>query len=179
MEKIIFQEEQKGNQVWLTIILVISLFSVVTPFAYGVYSQEVLQKPFGNNPVSTGTLIAIGLAAVIIIGTANLLLVRMRLKIKVTNEALWFSFPPLKRWKKITPEMIHHYEIRTYNAHREFGGHGLKKTRKAGTSYTLGGNVGLQLYFVDGKKFLIGTQKKQALEYAMRKLMTDESQDGL
>jgi hypothetical protein len=35
--------------------------------------------------------------------------------------------------------------------------------------------VGLQLYFVGGKKFLIGTQKKQALEYAMRKLMTGET----
>jgi hypothetical protein len=175
MEKIIFKEEQKGNQVWLTIILIISLFSVVTPFVYGVYSQEVLQKPFGNNPASTGTLIAIGLTAVIIIGAANLLLVRMRLKIKVTNEALWVSYPPLARWKKITPGMIQRYEIRTYNAVREFGGHGLKRTRKSGTSYTISGNVGLQLYFVGGKKFLIGTQKKQALEYAMRKLMTGET----
>ena len=179
MEKIIFQEEQKSNLVWLTIILLISLFSVVTPFAYGIYLQEVLHKPFGNNPVSTGTLVVIGLASVILIGATNFLLVSMRLKIKVTNEALWVSFPPLKRWKKITPEMIHHYEIRTYNAQREFGGHGLKRTRKAGTSYTLGGNVGLQLYFVGGKKFLIGTQKKQALEYAMRKLMTGENKDGL
>ena len=132
MEKIIFQEEQKCNQVWLMIILIISLFSVITPFVYGVYSQEVLQKPFGNNPASTGTYIVIGLTVVLIIGAANLLLVRMRLRIKVTNEALWVSFPPLKRWKKITPEMIHHYEIRTYNARSEFGGHGLKRKENPG-----------------------------------------------
>jgi hypothetical protein len=179
MEKIIFQEEQKSNLVWLTIVLIISLFSVVAPFAYGVYSQEVLHKPFGDNPVSTGTLIAIGLIAVIIIAVVNWIIIKMRLKIKITSEALWVSYPPLARWKKITPEMIQRYEIRTYNAIREFGGHGLKKTRKYGASYTISGNVGLQLYFVGGKKFLIGTQKKQALEYAMHKLMTGEKQDGL
>jgi hypothetical protein len=179
MEKIIFQEEQKSSQVWLTIVLIISLFSVVAPFAYGVYSQEVLHKPFGDKPMSTVALIGVGVIATIIIGTVNWLIIKMRIKIKVTSEALWVSYPPLARWKKITPEMIQRYEIRTYNAVREFGGHGLKKTLKNGTSYTLSGNVGLQLYFVGGKKLLIGTQKKQALEYAMHKLMTGETREGL
>lgn len=179
MEKIIFQEEQKSNMAWLTIVLIISLFSVVSPFVYGVYSQEVLHKPFGDNPMSTGALIGVGMVAAIIIGAVNWLIVKMRIKTKVSGEALWVSYPPLARWKKITPEMIQSYEIRTYNAVREFGGHGLKKTRKSGTSYTLSGNVGLQLYLIGGKKILIGTQKKQALEYAMRKLMTGENQEGL
>jgi len=179
MEKVIFQEEQKSNMAWLTIVLLISLFSVVAPFAYGVYSQEVLHKPFGDNPVSTAALIGVGVIATIIISAVNWLIVNMRIKTKITTEALWVSYPPLTRWKEITPEMIQRYEIRTYNAVREFGGHGLKKTRKAGASYTISGNVGLQLYLVGGKKLLIGTQKKQALEYAMHKLMTGEARDGL
>jgi len=76
-------------------------------------------------------------------------------------------------------EQVIFQEEQKSNAVREFGGHGLKKTLKNGTSYTLSGNVGLQLYFVGGKKLLIGTQKKQALEYAMHKLMTGETRDGL
>lgn len=179
MEKVFFQEEQKSNQVWLVIVFFVSLFAVVTPFAYGIYSQEVLHKPFGDNPTSTTTLIVIAMSAVLIIVGANLLLLKMRLKIKVTSEALWVSYPPLKRWRKITPEMIKSYELRSYNAHREFGGYGLKRTRRAGFCYTIKGNVGLQLYFVDGRKFLVGTQKKQALEYAMRKLISGESAEGL
>ena len=50
----------------------------------------------------------------------------------------------------------------------------MKRRRKYGMSYTVSGNIGLQIYFKNGKKLLIGTQRKQALEYAMEKLMQKE-----
>ena len=179
MEKVIFQEEQRNNQSWLVVVLIVSLFAALTPFIYGIYSQEVLQQPFGNNPVSSGVLAAIGSGVLLVVGGANLLVLKMRLKTKVTNEAIWVSFPPLRKWKKITPAMIQHWEIKTYNPNRDFGGHGMKRTRKYGVCYTIHGNIGLQIIFTDGRKFLIGTQKKQALEHAMRKLMANESENGL
>ena len=70
---------------------------------------------------------------------------------------------------------IEKFEVRTFNAVREYGGYGLKRRRKYGQSYTISGNVGLQLYFRNGKKLLIGTQKKQAIKYAMEKLMREEN----
>ncbi len=42
-------------------------------------------------------------------------------------------------------------------------------------AYTIAGNIGLQLYMADGKKFLLGKQNKQAIEYAMKKMMKGEN----
>jgi len=159
----------------MIIILLISMFAAITPIAYGIYSQEVLQIPFGDKPASTGTLVAIGLGLIVVIAAANYLIIKMTLKVKITSDALWVSFPPLiRRWRKITPAMIEKYEFRTYNAHREFGGHGFKRKLKRGSAFTISGKEGLQLYFTNGKKLLIGTQRKQAFEYALKKLMETE-----
>ena len=43
---------------------------------------------------------------------------------------------------------------------------------------TVSGKIGLQLYLKNGAKLLIGTQKKQAIEYAMEKLMNIEKLSG-
>ena len=175
MEKILFQEEQKNDQRWLIIVLLISMFAAITPFVYGIYSQEVLHVPFGDKPASTGTLVAIGIGVIAVIAAVNYLIIKMTLKVKITSDALWVSFPPLiRKWRKITPSMIERYEFRTYNAHREFGGHGIKRKARRGSAFTISGKEGLQLYFTNGKKLLIGTQKKQAFEYAMKKLMETE-----
>ena len=176
MEKNLFQEEQKFNRRLLIVIFLVSFFSVISPFLYGIYSQEVLHKPFGDKPISTGGLIIIGFFTTAIVVGANWLILRMNLKTKITGEAIWVCFPPLiRKWEKILPDQIEKYEIRIYNSKREFGGHGIKRRFKYGTSYTVSGNTGLQLYFKNGKKLLIGTQKKQAIEYAMGKLMKGEN----
>ncbi len=159
----------------MIIILLISMFAAITPIAYGIYSQEVLHVPFGDKPASTGTLVVIGLGLIVVIAAANYLIIKMTLKVKITSDALWVSFPPLiRKWRIITPAMIEKYEFRTYNAHREFGGHGFKRKLKRGSAFTISGKEGLQLYFTNGKKLLIGTQRKQAFEYALKKLMETE-----
>jgi chaperone required for assembly of F1-ATPase len=35
------------------------------------------------------------------------------------------------------------------------------------------GNTGLQLYLVDGKKMLVGTQRPDAIKRAMEKMMSE------
>jgi hypothetical protein len=176
MEKILFSEEQRRNQWWLWLIMLLSLCAGTLPFIYGIYSQEVLNEPFGDEPISTGGLIATGSFSLFIIGFAMFMVFGSKLKTKVTTEALWISFPPIiRKWKKINPEEIEKYEIRTYRAKREYGGHGMKRRLRHGMSYTMSGNTGLQIYFKNGKKLLIGTQKKQAFEFAMNKLMEEKN----
>lgn len=149
-----------------------SLMAVLVPFAIGIYHQLVLDEPFGDQPMSDEGLTVTGVFSVSIMVFIFLLVFNSRLKTKVTNEALSVVFPPFfRKWKRIVPEEIQRFEIRTYRAKREYGGYGIKRRRRYGQSYTISGNIGLQLYFKNGKKLLIGTQKKQALEYAMRKLM--------
>lgn len=175
MERVLFTEEQKHNQWWLWLIMLVSLMSVLIPFVYGIYVQEVLHKPFGDNPMSTEGLIVVGSASVLIMVLIMVFMFASKLKIKITNKALFVSYPPLiRKWKTYSAADIEKYEIRKFKANREFGGYGAKKRRKYGTAYIISGNIGLQLYFKDGKKLLISTQKKQAIEYAMIKLCGGE-----
>lgn len=176
MEKVLFSEEQRYTQWWLYLIVFASLLSVLVPFSVGIYQQAVLDKPFGDQPMSTEGLTVTGVFSSLIMALIFLMIFKSKLKTKVTNEALWLSFPPLMRkWKQIVPEEIERYEIRTYRAKREYGGYGLRRGRRRyGAAYTISGNIGVQLHFKNGKKLLIGTQKKQAFEYAMRKLMEGE-----
>lgn len=175
MEKILFAEEQKRNQWWLWLIMLIALVVSTAPSIYGIYSQEVLNKPFGDQPMSTGGLIGTACLSAFIMGFAMFMIFGSKLKTKVTSDALWVAYSPIiRKWKKISPDDIERFEIRTYRAKREYGGHGMKKRLRYGRAYTMYGNVGLQLYFKNGKKFLIGTQKKQAFEMAMKKMMQSQ-----
>lgn len=175
MEKILFSEEQRHKQWWLWLILILAELSVVIPFFVGIYSQEVLQKPFGENPMGTGGLVVTGVSSVLLLGFIMLLVARLKLKTKITTEGLYVAYPPLKnKWRKITQEDIDRYEVRTYRAGREFGGYGIKRRRKHGLAYIVSGNTGLQIWFKNGNKLLIGTQKKQAIIHAMDKMMEKE-----
>lgn len=175
MEKILFTEEQRFSQWWLWLIMLLALAAVVVPFTIGIHSQVVLDKPYGDNPMSNEGLIVTGGFSVLLLFLIFVVIARVRLKTKITTEGLYVAFSPLiKNWKKFVPGEIANYEIRTYSAKREFGGYGIKRRRRSGQSYTISGNIGLQLHFKNGKKLLIGTQKKQAIEYAMRKLMEGE-----
>jgi len=172
MEKVLFKEEQKFNQWWLWLLMIITFLSVVVPFGYAIYSQEVLDKPFGDNPMSTEGIINVGAFSLLLVGLIVLLFYIFKLKTKITNEAFYISFPPLiNKWKKFVPDEIAKFEVRKYNAIKEYGGYGMKYSRRHGRCYNISGNLGLQLYLKNGKKLLIGTQRKQAISYAMDKLM--------
>ena len=70
---------------------------------------------------------------------------------------------------------IDKYEIRKYHPNREYSGHGVKRgKRKSGKAYTVSGRLGLQLFFSNGEKVLIGTKRKEAIKYAMEKMMNNK-----
>jgi len=177
MKRTLFTEEQKFTQWWMKAILLFTLLSVFVPFAYGIYSQEVLGEPLGSeSPMTTGGLIVTGITSLFIVGLMVMFFVYVKLKTKITNEGLFVTFPPfINKWKKFTPKEIEKYEVRRYNAMREYGGYGFKRRLRHGQSYTISGRIGLQLYLKNGKKLLIGTQRKQAIEYAMAKLKWEEN----
>lgn len=176
MGRVLFSEEQRFTQWWLRVILILSLLSVFAPFVYGIYLQEVLHKPPGENPMTTEGLISTGISTLILVGIIIVLFVYARLKTRITTEYVMVAFPPFfRKWKKFSTAEIEKIEVRTYRAIREYGGYGVKRKIRYGQSYTVSGKTGLQLYLKDGKKVLIGTQKKQAMKYAMEKLTGREN----
>lgn len=171
MEKVLFKEEQRFTQWWLWLIMVCSLLAIVIPIL-----NEWNSSTIKTNSESTLRLLLYGGLAIIFVLVMMLVLLVSKLKTKIRNDGLYVAFPPLrKKWKLISANEIERFELRTYLAIKEYGGYGIKKRRKYGQAYTVSGNVGLQLYFKNGKKLLIGTQKKQAIEYAMNKLMNEVS----
>lgn len=176
MEKVLFSEEQRFTQWWIKLLGLASLLTVLIPISIGIYKQAVLGEPFGDKSASLEELTVTGIVSVVVAIFVFVVIFTSQLKTKITTDAFYVIYLPFRRkWKKITPKQIVKYEIRTYRAKREYGGHGIKTRRKYGSAYTISGNVGIQFYLDDGKKLLIGTQKKQAIEYAMRKLMEGES----
>ncbi len=175
MEKVYFSEEQRHNQWWLWVIPGAATLAVLIPFLYGIYVSEVLQEPFGENPMTTEGLIATGIASVLMMLIILFVLGKTKLITKINSRGIWVCYPPLyPRGKWISPEEVVKYEILTFKAIREFGGYGMKRKRKYGQAFIVAGNTALQLHLTNGKRLLIGTQKKQAIAHAMEKLMKPE-----
>ena len=167
MEKILFSEEQRHKQRWLWLIL----GSFLLPIVILLYN-ELSAESLNNGSENLLRLILYGGVAVLFIVAVLIIWGLSRLKTKITYDGIYITFLPLKRKSyRIKVQEIERFEIRKYNAAREYGGYGFRNRRKSGQAYTISGNIGLQLYFKSGKKLLLGTQKKQAIEFAMRKIM--------
>lgn len=167
MEKVLFKEEQRFKQWWVWLIIVFTLLAVIVPLVNAITEEQAQINSSG-----TARLVLYGVLAVLFLVTVLITLLFIKLKTKITDEGIYVSyFPFMRKWKKFALKEIEKYEIRRYRAVLEYGGYGMRTRRKAGRAFTISGNIGLQLYLKNGKKLLIGTQKKQAIEYTMVKLV--------
>ncbi|MBL86550.1 MAG: hypothetical protein CMO82_07820 [Winogradskyella sp.] len=90
-------------------------------------------------------------------------------------------FPFQLKFKLLPWNEIKTANVRTYDAITEFGGWGLKGgalwNKSKGRAINVSGDIGIQLQLKNGKKLLIGTQKKEeairVLEAYKTKLNTD------
>lgn len=175
MKKILFSEKQRGSRkkllVLLPLVAICAFILMGSWFLRINYNGNALDiDRFSNlNFIVFGILIFAILLLVIVMNSISML------KTRIYQDHIEINFSPLRRkLKKIKSDDIVSFKIRNYRPFREYGGYGIKEKRKYGRAYTISGNVGLQLYFKNGKRLLIGTQKKQAIEYAMEKLMKSE-----
>ena len=161
-----FREVQGFRQWWLWVLLLVTALGTVGLFGYGISVQVIQGTPWGDNPMSDGGLIVTAVATTLLtVGMAALLL-SARLITEVHSDGLHIRFFPL-RWKVIPYETIASYQARTYHPIREYGGWGIRWGRE-GKAYIVGGNEGLQLLLNDGRKVLVGSQRAQELEAAVR-----------
>lgn len=161
-----FREVQGFRQWWLWLLLLATAVGTIGVFGYGIYVQVIQGTPWGENPMSDGGLIITAVATTLLtVGMAALLL-SARLITEVRSDGLHIRFFPM-RSKVIPYESIASYQARTYHPVREYGGWGIRWGRE-GKAYIVGGNEGLQLLLNDGRKVLVGSQRAQELEAAVR-----------
>jgi len=158
-------------------LLVVIIFTIaLAPTVVALYSQLILGVPYGEEPSTNESLLVLFIVLMIMFVVTILLFSKMKLVTEVKNEGFLYKYPPfIIKFKLIRKEEIEKYEVRKYGPIREYSGWGIRYSwGKSGRAYNVKGNIGLQLYMVDGKKILFGTQRGDAIRRAMDKMMKDE-----
>ena len=148
----IFKEEQKFTQPWLVALL---LISAIVPAI--LLTKELLD----------GTVEIINyISLVLLIVFASSLIFFFKLKTRIDATGIHYQFFPFHRkfitksWTEISSVTVQKYDPIT-----DYGGWGLKKgslwNQKKGDAMNVKGDIGIQIHFKNGKKLLIGTQKKE------------------
>jgi len=149
----IFKEEQRFNQLWIIILLIVSM---LVPL--GIIVGTYLKKPDSFTTIEF--LIIIG---VIIIASGIIFL--FKLTTRIDEYGIHYKFFPFHlKYRRIEWNEITDAYVRKYDALNEYGGWGLKggalwKISK-GIAINVSGDIGIQLELKNGKKLLIGTQKE-------------------
>ncbi len=175
--KIFFSEEQRLSDSPMKWIFPVIFTVSVGPLGYGMYQQLVLEKPWGDNPMSNLGLILTFVFVVVLMIVIWFLLPYIKLIVYIDKEGIHYRFPIFIRHEKFIPkEQIVSYDVRKYRLFSEFSGWNFRTGFiyiSSGITYKIMGNIGLQLYLTDGKKLFIGTQRPEAMKRAMKKLMDE------
>lgn len=156
--KIQYKEEQKFTQWWLWLILIgIGIMPLI-----GIYKLNIIGGTYGSKPMSDLGLI---IFSILIYGIIALFLV-MRLKTEITQDEICIKFIPFTK-RQVNWKQVKSAEIITYGF---IGGWGIRFGTKYGIVYNTKGNKGLAIELLNGKKFLVGTQKESELTLALEKI---------
>ncbi len=150
----IFIEEQRFNQLWLIILI---LVSVLVPI--GIILGTYIKDP---SSFSNTELIVIFCTLVLASGIVFL----FKLSTRIDEKGIHYKFFPFHLgFKTIQWHEIDNAYVRTYSAISEYGGWGLKggafRSKSKGKAINVSGDIGIQLELKNGKKLLIGSQKQE------------------
>lgn len=150
----IFKEEQHIKQNWLKVLLAVS---IVVPII--MVTKEYLEE---ISKITTNEFVLILLG----ISISVAFIFFFKLKTRIDEIGIHYQFSPFHlkmkiiQWKEI--KKVH---VRNYDPIGEYGGWGLKGgffwNKEKGKCLNISGDIGIQLLLKNGKKLLIGTQKKE------------------
>jgi hypothetical protein len=149
----IFKEEQRFNQTWLIILMLVS-----TIVSIGIYVKE-----YTENPENFTNLEVIGFIFLILLVSGFIFF--FKLTTRIDEIGIHYKFFPFHwSFRVIHWNEIQKVYVRTYDPFGEYGGWGLKGgifwDKPTGKAINVSGDIGIQLILKNGKKLLIGTQKQ-------------------
>jgi len=167
----VYIEEQRFNQP--LVIVGLSIAFIVVGFSTMKEWETIAQGSFTEK---IG-----GLSSLLIILLVSLLFTNLNLKTRIDEKGIYYQYKPLHfSFRLVTWERISKCYIRNYDGISEYGGWGIKFSfrKKKGKAFTTKGTIGLQIELKNGKKILIGTQKKDELQRVLNtykyKIITNE-----
>jgi len=174
MNKVFFKEEQQFRQWWQITLRLVATVPAMIICIYTLYQQNVAGVHVGDGWAPN--ILVIGTIIGLIIGIW--VTFSIKLEVRIDQDGIRYRFFPLVRKEKlISKGEIQRFEIRKYSAAYNYGGRGYRNGfgHKWGKAYTIEGDIGLQLYLTNGKKVLFGTQRSQAILYAMDEMMKSKT----
>ena len=164
-----FHEQQQFRQPWVWLLLLIITIGVSGMFAHGIYTQLYLGQAWGDRPMSDTALVVSATISTLITAGLALLFYKLKLVTIVDPEGIHIRFFPLSS-RNIPFDNIISCKARTYKPIREYGGWGIRFSRK-GRAYNVSGDRGVQLELTKGMPLLIGSQKPEELADAISKYL--------
>jgi hypothetical protein len=157
----VYREEQ--NFAWwiyalLAVMVVLAGFAPgwVRPAAAGAANGWGMNIPIG---------LAVGLTvpAVLVLGV-----LRMTTEVRPTDVRVWFGWIPTYQ-QAVALTSIERLEVVSYRPIVEHGFWGVRRAADGERVLTARGNRGVRLYFSDGTRLLIGSQRPEALAEVLEK----------
>ena len=162
----IFHEEQ-SFALWLRLLVALSMIWIVPVSIVQLIKDSSKQGSPEILPIIL--LIVAGIFVPIAIG---LLFWLLKLETEVRPDGLYVRYFPFHiHFKRFTVDDLSEYYARKYRPIREYGGWGIRCSFGKGKAYNVSGNKGVQLVFRSGKRLLIGSQRADELEEAIRSIM--------
>jgi hypothetical protein len=126
------------------------------------------QSSPGAKEILSAVLVGFGVPITIVV-----LFLFLKLETEVRSDSLYVRYYPLHiSFRKFSADDLSEIHARQYRPIREYGGWGIRYGLFGkGKAYNVSGNKGVQLVFKDGKRLLIGSQKAEELEEALRTMI--------
>ena len=166
--KLLFEEEQSFVGTWMWYLVIgISFLSiggvVLSIWQAGVNSERI---------------IGLVITSVVILAV-TLLLSFAKLSVSIDSSTIYYQFPPFVNSEKaLTRNDISEVYVRKYRPIWEYGGWGYRIKLGKGRAMNVAGNMGLQLILKNNKAILLGTQKPEEMERALKRLKENWSSNG-
>jgi hypothetical protein len=169
-EAVIIYREEQQFAAWLRWLVNISMGLVALLSGFELNEEFVGY----NQPDTTDIIIAVVAGIGVPIAVAALFFL-LKLETEVRSDGLYIRFIPFHiHYKRFAAGEIGEYYARQYKPIREYGGWGIRCGLSGrGRAYNISGNRGVQLVFKDGRKLLIGSQKAEKLQQAIRSIVKD------
>jgi cellulose synthase/poly-beta-1,6-N-acetylglucosamine synthase-like glycosyltransferase len=164
----IFKEQQRFKKSWI----VLFLWGFFFFWVYMIIQQLVLNKPFGNHPMSNTVLIVSGLFYLLMMWG----FFSIKLHTQIDSNGISVKFFPFIKHKIFLWKDISNCYVRTYKPIIEYGGWGYRMGMGNGVAYNISGNIGIQLELTNKKKILIGTNQGEEAERAIALFFENKTQ---
>ncbi len=151
---VLFFEKQYFRQ----IALWVALIGLNLLFIYGLFQQVLEGKKFGQNPM---TNLELELSTFLIV-MLTLLFKISHLDTAIKKDAIYTRFFPFQlKYKKYPFSSMKAVKVCKYRPILDYGGWGLRVSITGKRAMNISGDKGIQLFFNNGMRLLIGTNKPQ------------------